>query len=133
MTGLYFLLRHWRPATVGKVFGKLQLASAAYMGFSHGTNDAQKTMGIIALALVAAMRVSVTMPMVFWASLVPWLKLIQAALTSWHLAKSPRSRAGRQRCTAASSSPIRPKPRSKPSAGETIIGKITFGQRPACP
>ncbi len=54
MTGLYFLLRHWRPATVGKVFGKLQLASAAYMGFSHGTNDAQKTMGIIALALVAA-------------------------------------------------------------------------------
>jgi PiT family inorganic phosphate transporter len=36
------------------VFGKLQLVSAAYMGFSHGTNDAQKTMGIIALALVAA-------------------------------------------------------------------------------
>jgi PiT family inorganic phosphate transporter len=39
---------------VTRVFGKLQLFSAAYMGFSHGTNDAQKTMGIIALALVAA-------------------------------------------------------------------------------
>ena len=51
---LYFLLRNWRPATVNRVFGKLQLFSAAYMGFSHGTNDAQKTMGIIALALVAA-------------------------------------------------------------------------------
>lgn len=51
---LYFLLRHWRPVTVSRVFGKLQLFSAAYMGFSHGTNDAQKTMGIIALALVAA-------------------------------------------------------------------------------
>jgi len=51
---LYFLLRNWRPMTVNKVFGKLQLFSAAYMGFSHGTNDAQKTMGIIALALVAA-------------------------------------------------------------------------------
>jgi inorganic phosphate transporter, PiT family len=51
---LYYLLRNWRPMTVNKVFGKLQLFSAAYMGFSHGTNDAQKTMGIIALALVAA-------------------------------------------------------------------------------
>jgi len=51
---LYYLLRHWRPVTVSRVFGKLQLFSAAYMGFSHGTNDAQKTMGIIALALVAA-------------------------------------------------------------------------------
>src|SRR5262249_24632688 len=43
---LYFLLRNWRPVTVNRVFGKLQLFSAAYMGFSHGTNDAQKTMGI---------------------------------------------------------------------------------------
>ncbi len=51
---LYFLLQNWRPVTVSRVFGKLQLFSAAYMGFSHGTNDAQKTMGIIALALVAA-------------------------------------------------------------------------------
>lgn len=51
---LYFFLRHWRPSTVNWVFGKLQLVSSAYMGFSHGTNDAQKTMGIIALALMAA-------------------------------------------------------------------------------
>jgi phosphate/sulfate permease len=53
MGTLYFILRNWRPMTVNKVFGKLQLMSAAYMGFSHGTNDAQKTMGIIFLALVA--------------------------------------------------------------------------------
>jgi PiT family inorganic phosphate transporter len=51
---LYFLLRNWRPKTVNRTFGKLQLFSAAYMGFSHGTNDAQKTMGIIALALLTA-------------------------------------------------------------------------------
>jgi len=51
---LYFLLRNWKPMTVNKVFGKMQLFSAAYMGVSHGSNDAQKTMGIIALALVAA-------------------------------------------------------------------------------
>ncbi len=53
---LYFLLRNWRPVTVNRVFGKLQLFSAAYMGFSHGTNDAQKTMGIITLALVVATK-----------------------------------------------------------------------------
>ncbi|HEY1787668.1 MAG TPA: inorganic phosphate transporter [Verrucomicrobiae bacterium] len=53
MALLYVLLRNWRPVTVNRVFGKLQLLSASYMGFAHGTNDAQKTMGIIALALVA--------------------------------------------------------------------------------
>jgi inorganic phosphate transporter, PiT family len=53
MSLLYILLRSWRPVTVNRTFGKLQLFSAAYMGFAHGTNDAQKTMGIIALALVA--------------------------------------------------------------------------------
>jgi len=54
MTLLYVLLRKWTPRWVTLVFGKAQLASAAYMGFSHGSNDAQKTMGIIALALVGA-------------------------------------------------------------------------------
>src|SRR5881275_1170938 len=39
------------PAAVHSVFGKLQIFSAAWMAHSHGTNDAQKTMGIITLAL----------------------------------------------------------------------------------
>jgi PiT family inorganic phosphate transporter len=49
---LYFLLRNWRPVTVNRTFGILQFFSASYMGFAHGTNDAQKTMGLITLALV---------------------------------------------------------------------------------
>jgi inorganic phosphate transporter, PiT family len=40
-----------RPKVMNKLFGRLQIVSAASMGFMHGTNDAQKTMGIIALAL----------------------------------------------------------------------------------
>lgn len=40
-----------RPIIVNAIFGRLQIVSAAWMGLSHGTNDAQKTMGIIALAL----------------------------------------------------------------------------------
>ncbi len=35
-------------------FGRAQVVSAAFMAFSHGTNDAQKTMGIIALTLFTA-------------------------------------------------------------------------------
>ena len=50
---LYFFLRNWKPRWVNNVFGKMQLLSAASMGFMHGTNDAQKTMGIVALALSA--------------------------------------------------------------------------------
>lgn len=46
--------RATRPRTVNAVFGKLQIFSSGFMGFSHGMNDAQKTMGIIALALAGA-------------------------------------------------------------------------------
>ncbi|MBA4017659.1 MAG: inorganic phosphate transporter [Pirellula sp.] len=53
MALLYALLRNWKPRAVNAVFGKAQLCSAAGMGFMHGTNDAQKTMGIVALALAS--------------------------------------------------------------------------------
>ncbi len=43
-----------RPNFVNKFFGKAQILSAAYMGYAHGHNDAQKTMGIIALTLFGA-------------------------------------------------------------------------------
>jgi len=49
-----WLARISRPRWVNAVFGRAQIVSAAYMGFAHGTNDAQKTMGIIALALIGA-------------------------------------------------------------------------------
>jgi PiT family inorganic phosphate transporter len=41
------------PVLVTRVFGRAQLVSAAYMAFSHGSNDAQKTMGVITMALAA--------------------------------------------------------------------------------
>ena len=48
---LLIILRKATPRIVALVFGKAQLISAGFMGFSHGSNDAQKTMGIITLAL----------------------------------------------------------------------------------
>ena len=68
MSGLYILLRDCRPSSINKVFGKLQLLSASYMGFAHGSNDAQKTMGIIALALVAATKTGALDQLPSWLS-----------------------------------------------------------------
>lgn len=54
---MYIILRVVRKRSstkVNKVFKRLQLVSASFVAFTHGTNDAQKTMGIIALALLIA-------------------------------------------------------------------------------
>jgi PiT family inorganic phosphate transporter len=51
MALLYFSLRNVTPRLVSLFFSKGQLVSSGFLGFSHGSNDAQKTMGIIALAL----------------------------------------------------------------------------------
>lgn len=51
---LLVLLRRVRPRLVNSTFGKMQWLSAAWMSYEHGRNDAQKTMGIIALTLFAA-------------------------------------------------------------------------------
>ncbi len=48
---LFVLLHRLTPYFVHSFFGKAQIVSAAWMAHSHGTNDAQKTMGIITLAL----------------------------------------------------------------------------------
>lgn len=51
-----FILRMFcnvSPGMVNKHFGRLQLISSAFMAFGHGSNDAQKVMGIITLALVS--------------------------------------------------------------------------------
>src|SRR5438270_4763506 len=53
MVGLLNLFAKAFPATVTRVFGRAQLLSAAYMAFSHGSNDAQKTMGVITMALAS--------------------------------------------------------------------------------
>jgi PiT family inorganic phosphate transporter len=48
------VFRHANPHRINDRFRRLQVLSAAYMAFSHGSNDAQKTMGIMTLALLAA-------------------------------------------------------------------------------
>ncbi len=53
MLVLYRVFRNSAPSGLNKNFRKLQVASAALMAFSHGTADAQKSMGVITMALVS--------------------------------------------------------------------------------
>jgi PiT family inorganic phosphate transporter len=54
MVGVYWLFQRSSPSKMDFYFRKMQLVSAALYSFAHGTNDAQKTMGIITTVLVAS-------------------------------------------------------------------------------
>lgn len=57
LAGLFYVvLRNWPVGRVDRIFGRLQIFSGGYIGFAHGHNDAQKTMGVVVLALVAATK-----------------------------------------------------------------------------
>jgi len=50
---ILYLFGHLSPGAVSKYFGRLQILSSSLMAFGHGSNDAQKAMGIITMALVS--------------------------------------------------------------------------------
>jgi len=54
MIAVHWTFRHTAPATADRYFRRMQLLSSALFSCAHGTNDAQKTMGIITALLVAA-------------------------------------------------------------------------------
>jgi len=72
MVGLSWLSVNARPGRANRTYRRLQLVSSSLMAFSHGMNDAQKTMGIIALALFLFGQIpSVMVPL--------WVKLACAS------------------------------------------------------
>ena len=52
MVVVLWVIRKYAPGTINRVFRRLQVVTAGFVAFTHGTNDAQKTMGIIVLALI---------------------------------------------------------------------------------
>ncbi|MDB6168667.1 MAG: phosphate transporter [Verrucomicrobia bacterium] len=85
---LTVILHRLTPRLVNLIFGKAQLLSAGFMGFSHGSNDAQKTMGIIALALFTGTTQGAFAHLPEWAAFlrtpeftVPYWVIITCALT----------------------------------------------------
>jgi PiT family inorganic phosphate transporter len=68
MTLIMMCFNRVRPRIVSAIFGKAQIVSAGFMGFSHGSNDAQKTMGILTLALFKATHDGLFNNLPGWAS-----------------------------------------------------------------
>ena len=66
MIGITWLIRRRSPGLVNRVFRRLQLVSGGFVAFTHGTNDAQKTMGIIALALITSGHLAPGSDPPFW-------------------------------------------------------------------
>ena len=58
MFAILWVIRRRSPSRVNRVFRRAQIVSGSFVAFTHGTNDAQKTMGIIALALIVTGHLS---------------------------------------------------------------------------
>ena len=69
MLAIYWIFQKMTPVMITTIFSKLQIFTAAAMAFSHGSNDAQKTMGIITLALLVNGRID-TFEVPLWVILV---------------------------------------------------------------
>ena len=54
MVAVMWIFRRWTPRRIDSSFRHMQLLSAAAYSFGHGTNDAQKTMGVVSVLLVTA-------------------------------------------------------------------------------
>lgn len=73
---------------INRHFGKLQILSSAFMAFSHGSNDAQKVMGIITLSLVSGGYLQ-TVEVPFWVVLVCALAMgLGTAFGGWKVIKT---------------------------------------------
>ena len=88
MLGLSWSFRNAHPRRVNKLFRKLQILSSAFMATSHGMNDAQKTMGIITLALFLGNHVhDMTVPI--WVKLACALAMAMGtAAGGWKIVKT---------------------------------------------
>ncbi|MEW6455236.1 MAG: inorganic phosphate transporter [Acidobacteriota bacterium] len=88
MFGLYWLLRKGSPEFIRKIFGKLQIFSAAFMAFSHGSNDGQKFMGAFSLTLVLG-GVFHEFHVPIWVILICAITMgIGTALGGWRIVKT---------------------------------------------
>ncbi|CDZ24976.1 putative low-affinity inorganic phosphate transporter [[Clostridium] cellulosi] len=89
MRFLFIILRPFSQRTVNKYFSKLQILSAALMAYSHGSNDAQKTMGVITMALVSNGIISVSDGVPFEVKLICALSMaLGTSLGGWRIIKT---------------------------------------------
>lgn len=67
---MFLIFGNFSPSRVNHGIKKMQILSAAFLSFNHGSNDAQKSMGIITMALIAAgLQASTDLAPPFWVKL----------------------------------------------------------------
>ncbi len=89
MKFLFKILSSRSPQFINKYFSKFQILSAAFMAYSHGKNDAQKSMGIITLALVGANLVTPESGVPFWVMLACALSMaLGTSIGGWKIIKT---------------------------------------------
>ena len=89
MSFLFFLMRPFTPHFVNQWFSKLQIASAAWMSYSHGGNDAQKSMGIITLALISARLIDKNAPVPLWVMIICAIAMsMGTSIGGWKIIKT---------------------------------------------
>jgi PiT family inorganic phosphate transporter len=85
---IYWTFRRWRPGVVHRLFGYLQMLSAAFMAFSHGSNDGQKFIGAFTLTLVLG-GVLPVFDVPFWVILLCALTMgVGTAIGGWRIVKT---------------------------------------------
>jgi PiT family inorganic phosphate transporter len=84
-----WLARRGTPARVDRVFRRLQLVSAAFYSLGHGANDAQKTMGIIAVVLFTNGYLGSTFYVPYWVILIAHAAIAAGTLAGgWRIVKT---------------------------------------------
>ena len=88
MNILFRLFGRYSPSLINGRFKKMQLVSAAMMAFSHGSNDAQKSMGIITLALLSGGYIEVFEVPFFVKILAAVAMAFGTALGGWRIIRT---------------------------------------------
>jgi PiT family inorganic phosphate transporter len=95
MLAIYWLFRRTERTKTNRLFGKLQILSAAFMAFSHGSNDGQKFMGVFSLALFLG-GVFPTFYVPLWVILLcGFVMAIGTAMGGWRIIRTLGSRVTR--------------------------------------
>jgi len=89
MVATLWIFRRVRPSRVDKLFRRLQLISAAFYSLGHGTNDAQKTMGIIAILLFSSGYLGPEFYVPFWVVLAAHAAMALGTMAGgWRIVKT---------------------------------------------
>jgi PiT family inorganic phosphate transporter len=89
MTLIYWLFRRASPAFANRLFRKGQLLSAAAYSLGHGANDAQKTMGIIAVVLFSRNRIAAVEQVPLWVVLAAHSAIALGTMSGgWRIVKT---------------------------------------------